>query len=146
MGWPGNSTTPQAHAGPGEKINMPETVQPCQHQFDAQNSTRCLKCGVDYYETKHAEITGEVPASAGEVSVVPACKNCQAFQAWQADLGLLREKNKELERQLADRRIPWVAAMAAELFAHGNENTLEGGVDTARKIYTETERQLGATA
>jgi hypothetical protein len=65
----------------------------------------------------------------------------------------LAEKVKTIEimtRQLADRRIPWISAMAAELLAHSAEqrgqcNYVEVVVKSAAQIYAETERQLAQT-
>jgi hypothetical protein len=105
--------TGDAEIRPGEKFAEDALAQTCEMQ---RESIRKMQTALDLQDSELRELRA---ARAG-----------------------LMQQNETLTKQLADKRTPWVAAMAAELFAHGNENTFEGGVNTARKIYAETERQI----
>ena len=62
-----------------------------------------------------------------------------------SELRELRAQRAALIQQLNDRRIPWVAAMAAEVSSHSDNTalTIKQAVAEAAAFYAETERQLG---
>jgi len=61
------------------------------------------------------------------------------------ELRQLRARVAALMQQAEDRRIPWVAAMAAEISSHSDNTalTIKQAVNEAAAFYTETEKQLG---
>ena len=113
--------TGDAEIRPGEKFAEDALAQTCEMQ---RESIRKMQTALDLQDSELREL--------------------QAARA-----GLMR-KVEDLTKQLSDRRIPWVAAMAAELVSHaienrGQTNYVPIAVAKAIDIYTETERQLGGT-
>ena len=65
-------------------------------------------------------------------------------ELWAARAGLI-QKVEDQTKQLAERRVPWVAAMAAEINSHSKNTalTIKQAVAEAAAIYAETEKIFG---
>ena len=111
--------TGDAEIRPGEKFAEDALAQTCEMQ---RESIRKMHTALDLQDSELRELRA---ARAG-----------------------MMQQIETITKQLAERRVPWVAAMAAELISHaienrGQTNYVPIAVAKAIDIYTETERQLG---
>jgi hypothetical protein len=110
--------TGDAEIRPGEKFAEDALAQTCEMQ---RESIRKMQTALDLQDSELRELRA---ARAG-----------------------LMKQNEDMTKQLADRRTPWISAMAAEIANRFPElpdkTTILACVNVAKEIYSETERHFG---